>query len=141
MDQAVALDTLGRRSGSRRYRNIEEKRRIVEESLVPGTSVAMIARKYEVNANQVFSWRRLYQQGLLEVRDAGVALAMMPVRLAEEEPSGKRRAKRKTVTPPTRRSKTESAIEIEFAGGQRLKIQGQVDATALAQIIALLSPR
>jgi transposase len=94
-----------------------------------------------VNANQVFSWRRLYQQGLLEVRDAGVALAMMPVGLSEDEPSGKRRTKRKAVTPPTRRSKTESTIEIEFAGGQRLKIQGQVDATALAQIIALLSPR
>jgi transposase len=108
---------------------------------VPGTSVAMIARKYEVNANQVFSWRRLYQQGLLEVRDAGVALAMVPVKLAEIEPSKKRRAKKNTLTPSVRRGKSDGAIEIKFAGGQCLKIQGQVDATALAQIIALLSPR
>src|SRR5689334_23225100 len=91
VEQPSALDTLARRGGSRRYRSIEEKRRIVEESLVPGASVAVIARKHEVNANQVFSWRRLYQQGLLEVRDAGVALAMMPVKLPESEAPAKRR--------------------------------------------------
>ena len=32
---------------------------------VPGISVAQVARRYEVNANQVFAWRRLADQGLL----------------------------------------------------------------------------
>lgn len=49
----------------RRYRGVEEKRRIVEESLVEGASVARIARAHGVNANLVFNWRRLYQAGRL----------------------------------------------------------------------------
>jgi transposase len=42
----------------RQYRSFEWKRRIVEESLVPGASVARIARAHGVNANQVFAWRQ-----------------------------------------------------------------------------------
>lgn len=49
----------------RRYRSVEERRRIVEETLVPGTSVAIVARAHGVNANQVFGWRKLYHSGLL----------------------------------------------------------------------------
>ncbi len=49
----------------RRYRSADERRRIVEETLVPGTSVAIVARAHGVNANQVFGWRKLYQAGLL----------------------------------------------------------------------------
>src|SRR6266567_8072880 len=45
----------------RRYRALEEKRRIVEETLAEGTSVALVARAHGVNANLVFNWRRLYQ--------------------------------------------------------------------------------
>jgi transposase-like protein len=48
----------------RRYRSVEERRRIVEETLVPGTSVAIVARAHGVNANQVFGWRKLYHSGL-----------------------------------------------------------------------------
>ena len=49
----------------RRYRAVEEKLRIVEETLVEGASVALVARAHEVNANLVFNWRRLYQAGRL----------------------------------------------------------------------------
>jgi transposase len=45
--------------------SLEKKRRIVEESLRPNASVARVARAHGVNANQVFFWRKLYQQGLL----------------------------------------------------------------------------
>lgn len=44
---------------------MEEKRRIVELTLVPGASVARVAQAQGVNANQVFLWRRAYQQGEL----------------------------------------------------------------------------
>ena len=39
----------------RRYRGLEEKRRIVEETLAEGASVALVARAHGVNANLVFS--------------------------------------------------------------------------------------
>jgi transposase-like protein len=40
----------------RQRRSIAEKRRIVEETLVEGASVARVARAHGINANQVFGW-------------------------------------------------------------------------------------
>jgi transposase len=50
--------------GRKRW-SVEEKRRIVELTLVPGASVARIAQAEGVNANQVFLWRRAYRKGEL----------------------------------------------------------------------------
>ena len=47
----------------RRYRALEEKRQIVEETFSEGASVALVARAHGVNANLVFNWRKLYQAG------------------------------------------------------------------------------
>ena len=46
----------------RRHRAWPEslKREIVAASLMPGASVSRVARRYDVNANQVFAWRRHY---------------------------------------------------------------------------------
>ncbi len=52
-------------AGQRQRRSIAEKRRIVEETLVEGASVARVARAHGINANQVFGWRRLYLAGRL----------------------------------------------------------------------------
>jgi transposase len=49
----------------RRFRPLEEKRRIVEETLAEGASVARIAGAHGVNTNLVFNWRRLYEAGRL----------------------------------------------------------------------------
>jgi transposase len=45
------------------HRPAEEKRRIVEATLVPGASIARAARENGVNANQVFQWRYEYRNG------------------------------------------------------------------------------
>jgi transposase len=42
---------------------VAEKRRIVELTLQPGASVALVARAQGVNANQVFAWRRALERG------------------------------------------------------------------------------
>src|SRR5208282_2018232 len=52
-------------AAKRQHRTVAEKRRIVEETLVEGASVARIARAHGVNANQVFYWRTLYRKGRL----------------------------------------------------------------------------
>ena len=44
---------------SRRSWPLEEKRRIVEEAFRPGVSVADVARRHGLNANQVFNWRKV----------------------------------------------------------------------------------
>ena len=67
----------------RQRRSIAEKRRIVEETLAPGASVARVA--HGVNANQVSGWRRLYQAGSLGEQKAGMKL--LPVRVSESLPA------------------------------------------------------
>jgi len=49
----------------RQYRSVDEKRRIVQEALAEGVSVALVARAHGVNANLVFNWRKLYRAGRL----------------------------------------------------------------------------
>ena len=65
----------------RQRRSIAEKRRIVEETLVEGASVARVARAHGVNANQVFYWRKLYQSGRLGTTSIA---RLLPVRVTRE---------------------------------------------------------
>lgn len=51
---------------------------LVEQTLQPGASVARIAREHGVNANQVFGWRKLYREGLLD-SSADASAVMLPV--------------------------------------------------------------
>ena len=54
---------VSRRRGPYRHHPLALKRAIVEETPQPGASVAQIARKQGVNANQVFLWRKTYREG------------------------------------------------------------------------------
>ncbi|AVR14384.1 IS3 family transposase [Burkholderia vietnamiensis] len=55
----------------RRRRTAQEKIAIVQETLEPGASVSAVARRHGVNANQVFGWRKQYQEGSLAAVKAG----------------------------------------------------------------------
>ena len=62
---ATEVSTIGlvdttRSSGRPKRRQWSEafKRRIVAETLEPGASVSIVARRHDVNANQLFKWRR-----------------------------------------------------------------------------------
>jgi transposase len=48
---------------TRRCWPVDEKVRIVLETLEPGVSVPVVARRHSVNANQLFIWRGQYQRG------------------------------------------------------------------------------
>ncbi|MGA9937110.1 MAG: transposase [Candidatus Acidiferrales bacterium] len=115
----------------RRYRTVEEKRRIVEETLQPGASVARVARAHGVNANQVFGWRRLYQQGRLERRSSETP-DLLPVRVIGTT------AMEAARSTGTRRRRTSSGmIHVELPKGQ-LRIAGRVDAEALRVVLEQL---
>src|SRR3981189_333575 len=61
-EQAILGETTKREA--RRQRSVEEKRRIVEETLAAGASVARVARRHTVNANQIFIGARSIAKGL-----------------------------------------------------------------------------
>jgi transposase len=79
----TSKDREGSSAAQRLRRSIAEKRRIVEETLAPGGSVAKVARAHGVNANQAFGWRRLYLAGRLGEPKPGIKL--LPVRVSESK--------------------------------------------------------
>jgi transposase len=115
---------------TRRRRSVDEKRRIVEETLEAGTSVARVARRHAVNANQVFYWRKKYREGRLgKSRRSG---NLLPVRVTDI-PLRK--------SGPTRCVSarcSSGAMEIKLAKGQ-LRVTGSVDAEALRTVLQCLS--
>src|SRR5580658_2756322 len=76
------MEVMGVEAPLRRHRSKQERRRIAEESLEPGASVAVVARSHGVNANQVFHWRKLLREGRLDLKP-GTLTQLMPVRIAE----------------------------------------------------------
>ena len=52
-------------SRRRRSYSVEEKLRIVQETLKPGASVSVVARRHDINANMLFTWRRHHEEGSL----------------------------------------------------------------------------
>jgi transposase len=98
----------------RRMRSKAERRRIVEETLEPGASVARVARAHEINANQVFKWRKLYREGRLESRTD----ALLPVRITKTV----KRQRRRSSTPVT----GTGTIDIDL-GHARVRIDGAAD--------------
>jgi transposase len=55
----------------RRRWSVDEKLAMVRESCEPGKTVSMVAREHGVNPNQLFHWRKLYQNGSLSAVSAG----------------------------------------------------------------------
>ena len=65
-----------------RRRTLEERRQIVEETLQTDASVSKVARRYDVNANQVFYWRKLYREGRL---GGSTAARLLPVNVTTDQ--------------------------------------------------------
>jgi len=101
------------------------KRQIVAETEEPGASVSIVARRHDVNANQLFQWRReLLPQEQGDVENG----QMVPVEIV---PVRERRERR-------RRVEASGFIEIAFSSGARVCIRGEVSPRTLRQVIELL---
>jgi len=121
------MDTNSR--GRRRYRSWPEalKREIVAASFAPGSSVSIVARQYDVNANQVFGWRKRYHH------DAGAAGArsspqLIPVMVTAEQDGVATQTSAET-------------IEIVLDGKYRVRVSSSVDGQALRRVLDVLERR
>lgn len=119
-------------AGPRRRRSATERRRVVEETLVAGASVARVALKYGVNANQVFQWRRLYRDGKLGVPPAGT-MKLLPVSVADDAEPAKLEATEVS-------SSSCGAIHIELPGEVRISLEGVVDPAIVRVVLMSLRP-
>jgi transposase len=121
-DQALQVQ-----APKKRRRTIKEWREMVEETLLPGTSVSRVARRHDVNANQLFYWRKLYREGRL---GSGAATPLLPVKVAEGQPAEAAKWDR-----PALRSGT---MEIQVSKGT-IRIAGSVDVVALRTVLECLA--
>jgi len=105
---------------------MQERRAIVEETLLPGASVSRVARRHDVNANQVFYWRKRYREGQL---GGGAASSLLPVKIANERTTGAVKE-----DDCLARSGT---LEIKLSKGT-LRVAGSVDVAVLRVAIECL---
>lgn len=113
----------------RRPWSADEKRRIVAETFVPGASVSTVARRHDLNANMLFTWRR--QVGEIAALPAGEAIMLVPAAITDEPPA--------TVSPSS--SVAVGRMEIVLASGDRVIVGTDVDAGALARVVKVLLRR
>jgi transposase len=110
-----------------------EKRSICYQTTAPGVSVAQVARRYAVNANLIFKWLR--DPRFAPEAAAGLLLSegaqFLPVEIVQDA--------RELPVSPAAPVTDVGRIEIELAGGQRLRISGSYDPEALARLIRGLS--
>jgi transposase len=125
-EQAILDETPKREA--RRRRTVEEKRRIVEETLGSGVSVARVARRHAVNANQVFYWRKKYREGRLGKNQSS---KLLPVTLSDISWSKSDRAG--CASSPL----AVGSMEIKLAKGI-LRVAGNVDVVVLRAAIECL---
>jgi transposase len=113
-------------AGARRRRWPDAlKRQLVAETLEPGASVSIVARRHDVNANQLFKWRhKLASMPRTDTKLVPVAVVQEPA-ADPALPS----ASPVRVTPPAR-------IEIAVAGGVRVRIEGAADPAAVTAAVA-----
>ena len=124
-------DGLRRSENGRRRRlwSVEEKRRIVAETLQPGASVSVVARRHDVNANMLFTWRRSLG-GADSSASAGV-MTLVPAAITGEP----------TPSLPLVPSATAGWMEIVLTSGDRVLVGADVDSAALARVVKALSSR
>ena len=126
--------------GRRRRRWSEaQKRQIVAETQEPGVSVPMVAQRCNLNANQIFRWRRLFR----ESERASVAGRFVPV-IVEEVPSheaGAAAMSPRSDDDVAVRAPATGRMEIVLSGDRRVIVDRSVDGPALARVIAVLERR
>jgi transposase len=109
----------------RRRWSDEEKRAIIAQTRVPGASVSLVARRYDVNANQLFNWIRDARFAPVEDGGENAEPVFLPVEIiggGEATPS-----------EPMEQDAT-GAVEIELPNGCRLILRGEFDPDAVARL-------
>jgi transposase len=139
------------RKGNRDYRRWTKahKRLIVEESFLPGLSVSVVARRHDVNTNQVFKWRQAYFRGELGKPTIAPSPDFIPVGVIGQDgrliASSGSPLPASTVPPvsqapasqpvPQLTNSPSGIIEVVLQHGIRVRCKGNVDLPTLQHVI------
>lgn len=122
----------------RRHWTRPEKQRLVAETLAPGASVSRVARRHDVNANLLFTWRRQARRGGLggtpPIAAEGESFPLIPITVTADDVE---RAPRRPPAPENR----PGIIEIVLPSGERLRVDAWVEEKALRRVLAAIRSR
>ena len=130
---------------ARRQHDRSFKADLVEQSLQPGASVAVIARHNGINANLLFKWRRDHRRKTIAASvptaAAPAPTVLLPVHVEPVTRVGARSALERTPTaeavPGSRVAPRGGVIEVEIAGAL-LRLRGAVDEAMLSSVLRAL---
>jgi len=127
-------------TGARRRWTLAEKQRIVAESYGGRRLVSATARRNDLSASQLFTWRRQAQEGRLVEADEATTFApaiISPVTGSPPSFPGHLEAAENSLSSP-RPVAAPGRIEIVLARGRRVIVDNGVDAAVLARVLAVL---
>jgi len=138
----AATATVAVKRKKRQHRSSAERLRVVEETLVPGASVALVARAHGVNANQVFAWRKLYLTGKLIDKSSKavtqVSPRLLPVTVSDaDQHLGAIVADTTSASTPVMCTAAPGSIHIQFSKAQ-IRVEGCADASTLRVVMECL---
>ncbi|RFP07937.1 MULTISPECIES: transposase [unclassified Duganella] len=132
MDTKIQPVISSPKRGPYRRHTAEFKRVVVAKSRISGVSVSRVAREFNVNANQVFAWRK--QFGDLPLQNAEAACQLLPITVSE--PPAEEATRSHAAGPAT----AANGVIVLTVGSARLRLEGSVDTATLAQVLARLLP-
>ncbi|SOE01929.1 transposase [Caenispirillum bisanense] len=104
--------------------------RIVEESLAGRHQGCVVARRYGIASSQLFGWRKAYREGRLRAgQEPGVSF--LEARVVPDQPGAA-----EYDAPPG--GGPQGRMEIVVRTGRRVIVGADVDAAALARVVAVL---
>lgn len=118
-------------SGVRRRYSDEEKLRLVEEAFGPGASVMEVARREGVDQSLLYRWRRQ-----IFGRQARLP-AFTPVAVAVDDADAAGVAAAVAPGEPPE----PGMIEVELAGGARVRVTGAPEPATIGAVLAALTRR
>lgn len=123
------IEVIGRVSGRRRW-TVEQKLAILRDGFGPGGSVRDACVRHGVGSGQMYTWRRQAMSGEL----TGVPPPALPS-FAEVEVA----VPSVPMLPSPEPMRPSGQIGIELGSGIRLTVDTDVDADALARVLAVLT--
>jgi transposase len=140
-----SAEILGRVERRRRF-SVEQKLTVLSEATAPGANLSAVARRHGLLPAQVYKWRRLAELGVIGVPGASELPSFVAVEIAQDVPSlpAPAAAEVKPIAAaeaPRRRRRKAGLIEIELAGGRRVRVDRDVDAAALERVLDVLARR
>ncbi len=127
----TGIEVGGGSSRPRRHWTVNEKRRIVEETLSSTRSLASLARQHGLNANQLFYWRKLYRSGQLcedPFTERPLSVQLLPISVADDEPLAAEQEQIKTAAPRL-------TMNIEIPGRALVSLEGAIDAMFIRTVL------